>query len=249
MHTANIMESLSVLFSNDKQFLYKMKRLTGFFPRNAQLYRLAFRNKARTEQDNSEISGNNERLEYLGDAILGSVIAEFLFKRFPFKHEGFLTEMRSKIVSRHHLNKLAVKLGLDEFISEDRDTMSKSVYGDAFEALVGAIYLDRGYKSATNFIINRILEHHVDMEELEMQEFNFKGKLIDWGQKEKKEIIFELMEEISYGHSKKYKIAIKVDGENWGEAVDFSKKKAEQKAAEAALHAKGLLDTDSKDEK
>jgi len=127
--------------------------------------------------------------------------------------------------------------------------MSKSVYGDAFEALVGAIYLDRGYKSATNFIINRILEHHVDMEELEMQEFNFKGKLIDWGQKERKEIIFELMEEIGDGYGKKYKIAIKVDGENWGEAMDFSKKKAEQKAAEVALHAKGLLDTDSKDEK
>jgi len=249
VHAASNMESLSVLFSNDKQFLYKIKRLTGFFPRNAQLYRLAFRNKARTEQDNSEISGNNERLEYLGDAILGSVIAEFLFKRFPFKHEGFLTEMRSKIVSRQHLNKLAVKLGLDEFISEDRDTMSKSVYGDAFEALVGAIYLDRGYKSTKNFIINRILEYHVDIEELEMQELNFKGKLIDWGQKERKEIIFELIEEIGDGYGKKYKIAIMVEGENWGEAVDFSKKKAEQKAAEVALHAKGLLDTKRKDEK
>ena len=226
-----------------------MKCLTGFYPRNAELYRLAFRNKSGTSQDDSEIPGNNERLEYLGDAILGSVIAEFLFKRFPFKDEGFLTEMRSKIVSRHHLNKLALKLGLDEFILEDRDTISKSVYGNAFEALVGAIYLDRGHKTTTGFIVGRILKHHVDLEELENTELNFKGKLIDWGQKERKEIIFELVEEIVDGRDKKYRIAIKIDGDNRGEAVDFSKKRAEQKAAELALHAMGLMGANDKEEK
>ena len=243
------MESLSILFSNDKVFLQRVKCLTGFYPRNAQLYRLAFRNKSGTSQDDSEIPGNNERLEYLGDAILGSVIAEFLFKRFPFKDEGFLTEMRSKIVSRHHLNKLALKLGLDEFILEDRDTISKSVYGNAFEALVGAIYLDRGHKTTTGFIVGRILKHHVDLEELENTELNFKGKLIDWGQKERKEIIFELVEEIVDGRDKKYRIAIKIDGDNRGEAVDFSKKRAEQKAAELALHAMGLMGANDKEEK
>jgi len=243
------MERLSILFSKDKEFLQKMKCLTGFYPRNAELYKLAFRNKSGISHDNSEVCGNNERLEYLGDAILGSIIAEFLFKRFPYKDEGFLTEMRSKIVSRQHLNKLALKLGLNEFIVDDRDTMSKSVYGNAFEALVGAIYLDRGYKVAAGFMVSRILEHHVDLGKLEITEFNFKGKLIDWGQKERKEVIFELAEEISYGPGKKYRIAIKIEGDNKGEAVGFSKKGAEQKAAERALDTMGLLGAEDKDTK
>ena len=235
--------------SEDGNFFIEISEILGFKPENIDYYKIAFTNRSMNKKDVNGNAINYERLEFVGDAMISAVVAGHLFNEVPEGDEGYLTKMRSKIVSRHHLNKLAVKLGLDEFISEDRDTMSKSVYGDAFEALVGAIYLDRGYKSATNFIINRILEHHVDMEELEMQEFNFKGKLIDWGQKERKEIIFELMEEIGDGYGKKYKIAIKVDGENWGEAVDFSKKKAEQKAAEVALRAKGLLDTDSKDEK
>ena len=235
------MGRLNALFAPDKEFLRKLKRLIGFFPGNVQLYRLAFRNKSARDQDNKEVSGNNERLEYLGDAILGSVIAHYLFKRFPFKEEGFLTEMRSKIVNREQLNKLAMKLGLNEFIAEGSENMSKSVHGDMFEALVGAIYLDKGYKIAEKFIINRILEFHVDIEELESTELNFKGKLIDWGQKERKEIKFELIEEIGEGYGKKYRIAVIVEGERYGEATDFSKKKAEQRAAEITIQTRGFM--------
>ena len=224
-----------------------MKRLIGFYPGNSEPYKLAFRNKSALVQEYSEVTSNNERLEYLGDAVLGSVVAHYLFKRFPFKDEGFLTEMRSKIVNRAHLNKLAIKLGLNELIAEGGENLSKSVYGDAFEALVGAIYLDKGYKAAHGFIVNRILKFHVDIEELEVTEVNFKGKLIDWGQKERKDVTFELVEEIGEGYGKKYKIAIMVDGENWGEAIDFSKKKSEQRAAEIALNAKGLLGVDKND--
>ena len=151
------MGRLNALFSQDRAFLQKMKRLTGMYPNNVALYKLAFKNKSAQRKDNLENSSNNERLEFLGDAILGSVIAHYLFQRFPFKDEGFLTEMRSKIVNRAHLNKLAVKLGLDELISEAEGGMSKSVYGDAFEALIGAVYLDKGYKATQNFIIHRIL--------------------------------------------------------------------------------------------
>ncbi|MBL4752096.1 MAG: ribonuclease III [Flavobacteriales bacterium] len=224
-----------------------MKRLIGFYPGNTELYKLAFRNKSAPEHGNAKVTGNNERLEYLGDAVLGSVVAHYLFKRFPFEDEGFLTEMRSKIVNRAHLNKLAVKLGFNELIADSGENISRSVYGDAFEALIGAIYLDKGYKASNEFIVNRIFKFHVDMDELEMTEVNFKGKLIDWGQKERKDITFELVEEIGKGYGKKYKIAIMVEGENWGEAIDFSKKKSEQRAAEIALKAKGLLDVDKSD--
>jgi len=242
------MGRLNALFARDKEYLQRMKRLIGFFPGNIELYKLAFRNKSAQDQDNTEVSGNNERLEYLGDAILGSVIAHFLFKRFPFKEEGFLTEMRSKIVNREQLNKLAIKLGLDELIAESSDNMSKSIYGDAFEALVGAIYLDKGYKASEKFIVNRILEFHVDIEELESKEVNFKGKLIDWGQKERKEIKFELIEEIGEGYGKKYKIAVVIEGEKCSEAIDFSKKKAEQRAAEIAIQTQGFIEINKDEE-
>lgn len=238
------MGGLNVFFSQDKTFLQYMKRLIGFYPNNVELFKLAFRSKSTQGRDNSDVSNNNERLEYLGDAILGSVVAHYLFKQFPFKDEGFLTEMRSKIVNRDHLNKLGLKLGLNELIKGAGDNLSKSVYGDAFEALVGAVYLDKGYRAAQNFIINRILQDHVDIEQLELKEMNFKGKLIDWGQKERIEVRFELIEEIGEGYGKKYKIAVIVEGKTYGEAIDFSKKKAEQRAAEITLQDERFKEQD-----
>lgn len=238
---ADNMGRLSAFFSKDKELLEQLSRLIGFYPDNVELFKLAFRSKSAQAQDNNDFANNNERLEYLGDAILGSIVAEFLFKQFPFKDEGFLTEMRSKIVSRDYLNKLALKLGLNDFMTEGGDNLGKSVYGDAFEALVGAIYLDKGYNSVQNFIVNRIIQYHVDIEELESKELNFKGKLIDWGQKERKEVKFELVEEIGDGYAKKYRIVVLVERERFGEAIDFSKKKAEQRAAEITLENKQFI--------
>jgi len=204
------------------------------------LYKLAFKHRSTQISANDERQSDNERLEYLGDAILGAIVAHVLFKKYPYRDEGFLTEMRSKIVNRENLNKLAVKIGVDSFVKERSDHKSKSIYGDAFEALVGAIYLDRGYNITKKFIIDKILKFHVDIEELEMTELNFKGKLIDWGQKEKKEVKFELIEEIGDGYAKKYKMMVVIDGSNYEDAIDFSKKKAEQKAAEKTLLALGI---------
>jgi len=231
----NFFQILVSVISSDNDFVFKIKRLTGLYPLNTALYKLAFKHKSIQNKLEGEDQSDNERLEYLGDAILGSIVADLLFKKYPYQDEGFLTEMRSKIVNRQILNKVAVKIGLDSFVSDKTEHRSKSIYGDTFEALVGAIYLDRGHYNTQKFISNKILRYHIDIDELEKTELNFKGKLIDWGQKEKKEVKFELLEEIGDGYSKKYKMIVVIEGKAYEQAVDFSKKRAEQKAAEKTL--------------
>jgi ribonuclease III len=229
------------LFSREqRKFSSALKNLLGFHPGNLSLYHLAFRHKSSIRQEHKAKS--NERLEYLGDAILGSIVAEMLFKKFPYKDEGFLTEMRSKIVSRDSLNKLALKLGLNKFIEtgDINNPRNKSMNGDAFEALVGAIYLDKGYAAARRFIINRIIQHHIDIEALENLETNFKSRLIEWAQREKKSIAFEMIEEIGDGKSRLVRIQILLNGDPVAQGLDFSKKRAEQIAAENACAALGV---------
>ncbi|MBI9036317.1 MAG: ribonuclease III, partial [Bacteroidales bacterium] len=138
---------------------------------------------------------SNERLEYLGDAILGAIVADYLFKLFPYKDEGFLTEMRSKIVSRAQLNKLSLKLGLDKLIQSNRESMNhyKSMQGDAFEAFVGALYLDKGYDFTRDILVDNIIRLHYNIDDLQKTEVNFKSRLIEWGQKEKKEVLFKVI--------------------------------------------------------
>jgi len=227
---------LKSVFSKDKDFLHAIRNIIGFTPRNLALYHLAFKHKASAEEAKNGAKKSNERLEYLGDAILGAVVADLLFKRFPYREEGFLTEMRSRIVSRDHLNKLAFKIGLNELIQTTTENIikNKSLYGDAFEALIGAIYLDKGYNVAQRFIINRIINNHVDIDALESSESNFKSKLIEWAQKEKKSITFELVGEEPTGTGKLLRIKAVVNGVQMGEGMDYSKKKAEQIAAEQA---------------
>jgi len=226
--------------SPHREFSGSLKQILGFYPSNIKPYQLAFRHKSVLRGTNERVAVNNERLEYLGDAILGAVIAHHLFKMFPYKDEGFLTEMRSKIVSRDNLNKLSLRLGLDKFIDKKSDNRSKSIYGDTFEALVGAVYLDKGYVGAKHFIINRILKYHLDLDKLEATEVNFKGKLIDWCQKEKKEINFEVIDETGTGRGKKYHIQVMIEEEPYGKSMEFSKKKAEQRASEKTLEMLGL---------
>ena len=177
---------------------------------------------------------SNERLVYLGDAILGAVIAELLFKKFPYKEEGFLTEMRSRIVNREHLNKLSLKLGIDQFMinSIDPAAKNKSAYGDAFEALIGAVYIDKGYNTTRKLILNRIVRHHIDLEDMENLDKNFKSKLINWAQREKKVIEFLLVDEVENGGKKLLRVKVMIDGEERARGEDFSKKRAEQIAAE-----------------
>ena len=163
-------------FSADRKLFRSLWQILGFYPDNIALYKLAFKHKSISEdyRGNAKEKTNNERLEFLGDAILGAVIAHYLFKRFPYKDEGFLTEMRSKIVSRTHLNKLAIKMGLDEFIQSKITRGSKSIHGDTFEALIGAVYVDKGYNAVKGFILNRIMKYHIDIDELETTEVNYK---------------------------------------------------------------------------
>jgi ribonuclease-3 len=179
---------------------------------------------------------SNERLEYLGDAVLSSVVADYLFKKFPYKDEGFLTEMRSKIVSRDQLNKLSRKLGLDEFIQSNQDSRNvfRSMNGDAFEAFIGAMYLDRGYNFTHRVIVNRIIKVHFDVEELVNTEANFKSKLIEWSQKEHRNLSFNVVTEVGIGNSRQYLVEVTVDGNVCASGQDFSIKGAEKIAAEKA---------------
>lgn len=235
MSVLNILNSIRSSSNPDKEFSQSIRNILGFYPGNRHLYKLAFRHRSVAETING-VKVNNERLEYLGDAILGAVVAEFLFKRFPLKDEGFLTEMRSKIVCRNRLNKLAIKLGFDKLIKSTPETkvMSKSIRGDAFEALMGALYLDKGYEFTRKVIIHRIINMHIDIDELENEETNYKSRLIEWTQKEKKTIDFKLIEEVGEGIHKQYLIEILIDDSPVCRGQDFSIKNAEKHAAEKA---------------
>ena len=184
---------------------------------------------------------NNERLEYLGDAILGSVVAEYLYKKYPLKGEGFLTEMRSKIVSRKSLGQLARKIGMVELIEHQRGVEGafKSLGGDAFEALIGAIYLERGYRFTRKVIINKLLCTYIDIDEVAKTEWNFKSKLIDWGQKNHKKVTFEIVRSMVRGHSgrREYECRVDIDGQPQQSAIEYNIKAAEQLAAEKTYKA------------
>ena len=224
------------LFSHDKPLYQAIKNIFGFYPRNIFLYRLAFLHKSAGEETVRGNRINNERLEFLGDAILDAIIADYLFKTFPTKDEGFLTEMRSKIVSRVQLNKLSQKLGLEKLIRLDSNSSNiyRSFQGDAFEALIGAMYLDMGYNFTRFIILERIIKHYFNINELVNQELNFKSRMIEWAQKGKKQLIFSVVDETGTGYKKQYIIEILVDNLPLSRGQDFSIKGAEQSAAEKA---------------
>lgn len=233
-------KTLKGYFSSDKEFIFSIRNIFGFCPGNVSLYKLAFLHRSVAVEANGH-KLSNERLEYLGDAVLSSVVADYLFKKFPYKDEGFLTEMRSKLVSREQLNKLSRKLGLDNFIQSNQDSKSffRSMEGDAFEAFIGALYLDRGYNFTKRIIINRIINVHFDIDDLVNTEVNFKSKLIEWSQKERKDIDFNVVTEVGNGNSKQYIVEIRVENDICAIGQDYSIKGAEKIAAEkayASLH-------------
>jgi ribonuclease III len=231
------LKPVRVYFSPEKKFHESLKNILGFYPVNIALYKLAFRHSSAAQEIKKGVKDSNERLEFLGDSIIGSVVAEYLFKKFPYKDEGFLTKMRSKMVSRAKHNQVAIKLGLNNFIESSNDryrSQPSSINGDAYEALIGAIYLDKGYKYAQEFIVNRIINVHIDMEEIETKEIDFKSKFIEWVQKEKKEYRFEVLQEAGTATDKQFVIQLFVENEVVGTAQHISKKRAEQMTAEQA---------------
>lgn len=230
-------------FHSQKTVYRKIVKIAGFYPVKISCYLQALRHHSvSTTIHQSGMRDSNERLEYLGDSVLNTVIAEMLFARFPYKDEGFMTEMRSKIVSRESLNDLAQKIGLNEIVVFDRRAVGQnlkgSIFGNALEAFIGAVFLDRGFYGARSFIKHKLLTH-IDVDKLEFTEKNFKGKLIEWTQKNNRTIDFESDEEISR-KQKIYKVRVKVDGEEYGAAEHLSKKKAEQLASEKACEKLNL---------
>ncbi|MGZ3834039.1 MAG: ribonuclease III [Mucilaginibacter sp.] len=227
--------------SPNRKYVKSLKNLLGFVPGNLSLYRLAFRHKSVAQNVKKGVKNSNERLEFLGDAVLGSVVAEVLFKLYPYEDEGFLTELRSKIVNRVNLNQLARKLGFEQLIQYDNRMVNSarqgSLLGDAFEALIGAIYLDKGYDFTRNFLVNHIIKSHIDIHRLEQTETNFKSKLIECCQRHGKDITFELIENGDGESNKLFTVQASIDGEVMGQGKEFNKKNAEKLAAEKACEA------------
>ena len=232
----SIRNFLRFYFSSHREMRQSIKNIFGFYPGNIFLYKQAFRHRSASLEHKSGLRINNERLEYLGDAVLSLVVADYLFKRFPFENEGFLTDMRSKIVSRASLNKLSEKLGLKSFMhfaNADARQM-KSAGGDAFEAFIGALYLDRGYRFTKKIIVKRILDIHFDLDQLEQAEISYKSKMIEWAQKTKTGLEFQVINEKTIQHRKQFKVGVFVQNRLIAEAFDYTIKGAENLAAEKA---------------
>jgi len=223
-------------FSKDKILYRAIKNLLGFYPQNIHLYKIALSHKSAPQVWLKGQQVNNERLEYLGDAVLSSVVADYLYRKFPYQNEGFLTEMRSRIVSRNRFNKLSLKMGLNKLIFQGNGSFSssKSIYGDTFEALIGAIYLDKGYNYTRKVVIRRIIDVHLDVDEIEKTDTNFKSRILEYAQREKRPLEFRVIQELGEGHRKQYLVELYIDNQPVSRGQDFSIKAAEQVAAEKA---------------
>lgn len=228
--------------SKEKHFYEAIKNIFGFYPENIFLYKLAFTHKSQAEELLNGIRISNERLEFLGDTVLSTVVADHLFRMFPYKDEGFLTEMRSRIVSRAQLNKLSLRLGIDQLIihTQEKNNVYRSIKGDALEAIIGAMYLDKGYNFTRKILINRVIKNNFDLTELINTDINFKSKLIEWVQKEKKTIEFSVVQEVGTGYHKQYVVEVMVNNETAGTGRDYSIKGAEQNAAMKAIEFFGI---------
>lgn len=222
--------------SGDKEFVRNLRDILGFTPANIALFKLAFYHKSTPAQGQPEALNNNERLEFLGDALLSSIVAEYLFKKYPHGNEGFLTKMRSKIVKRDTLNEVGEKMGLDFILKELNPTrISKSMLGNALEALIGAIYVELGHDKTRKFVVSKILRNFLNIHELETWDDNYKSQLLEWCQKHNKNVDFVLLDKLKQSKRDFFRVAIVIDGIQLTEAQNFNKKAAEQLAAEKAL--------------
>ena len=237
-------------FSKEKEFVREILDISGFIPKEVFLYRLALTHSSSLNngytKSNKRIAvakGCNERLEFLGDSILDSVIAEYLFKIYPLKDEGFLTEMRSKIVNRKSLNTISKQLRIDTLIMHRQSgAVNESMYGDALEAFIGAVYLDLGYQFTKRFIYARIIEPYIHLQKVENQIISHKNKLIEHVQKTKMGMLmFEVIDENGDGRNKTFRIQAKVGQKVLGVGEGKNKKSAEQRASENALLKMNLI--------
>lgn len=240
------MDFLKNLFKQytGSSFKKELKNILGFKPQNISLYRNALTH--RSVRENAE--ENNERLEYLGDAVLSAQIADYLFKKYPYKEEGFLTEMRSKMVNRQQLNEIAIRMGLKKvtvYNKMDGSLKMSQIFGNTLEALVGAIYLDQGYKKTGKWVKECIILPHMFMDDLENLEINQKNKLYGWASKNGKVLEFETIDERLENGRRLFTVAAVLDGKSIAFGKAFNKKDASQIAAQAAVEKMGIVNTDS----
>lgn len=220
----------------------RLRPILGFTPARLNLFKTAFYHKSMTNETPGKPT--NERLEYLGDAILSTIVAEYLFKKYPNKDEGFLTKMRSKIVKRQTLNEVADNMGLDVILSEySLGKMSSAMLGNALEALVGAIYIEFGYEKTKKYVIKNILMRYLNMNDLETRDDNHKSQLLEWCQKHGKEINFTTLTKFKVDKRDCFKVAVVIDGIEMATAEDFNKKSAEQTAAQKTIEKMNISNT------
>lgn len=235
---SNILDEIRLLFRKDKESYLCFYKMLGFYPRNIEIYQQALLHKSSSVKAKGRLL-NNERLEFLGDAILDAVVADIVYKRFEGKREGFLTNTRSKIVQRETLNRIAVQIGLDKLIKYTTRQSSHNSYmcGNAFEALVGAIYLDRGYETCKFFMEERIIKPYLNLDKLSRKEVNFKSKLIEWGQKNRFLIEFNLLEQsVDEDQNPVFETQVVVEQTPAGQGKGYSKKESQQEAAHETLN-------------
>ena len=234
----NQIDKIRLLFRKDRESYLCFYRILGFYPRNIRLYEQALLHKSTSVRSEKGRPLNNERLEFLGDAILDAIVGDIVYKRFEGKREGFLTNTRSKIVQRETLNKLAVEIGLDKLIKYSTRSSSHNsyMYGNAFEAFIGAIYLDQGYERCKQFMEQRIINRYIDLDKISRKEVNFKSKLIEWSQKSKMEVSFELIEQfLDKDSNPVFQTEIRIEGLPAGTGTGYSKKESQQNAAQMAI--------------
>lgn len=218
---------------SDQKLVTAIHNIAGITPSNLALYKLATAHSSIAREADNGYKESNERLEYLGDAILGAAVADFLFKKFPYKNEGFLTEVRSKIVNRESLNALARKIGVGNIVQYDKKNahLQQVILGNTLEAIVGAIYLDKGYLKCKKFVIDKLISPNYDLDDLVNVSSNFKSKIIEWAQREGIDIKFEIISVKKAKNHKEFTAQVIVDAEPKGTGFGNSKKKAEQDAA------------------
>ncbi|MEO6188954.1 MAG: ribonuclease III domain-containing protein [Ginsengibacter sp.] len=225
---------------SDRDFRRQLKNILGFAPGNLNLYKTALSHRSIREGADE----NNERLEFLGDAVLSSLVAHYLFMRYPYKDEGFLTEMRSKMVNRNQLNEIALKIGLKKITFYNRFDNSlkiSQIFGNTLEAVLGAVYLDKGYLRTQRWVIHHIINPHFFMQDLENLDINQKNKLYGWANKNGKNLEFETLGETVENGRRLFTIGAKIDGVLVAEARAFNKKDASQVAAQIAVEKLGLV--------
>jgi ribonuclease-3 len=234
----NQIDKIRLLFRKDRESYLCFYKILGFFPRDIQVYQQALLHKSISLRSEKGRPINNERLEFLGDAILDAIVGDIVFKHFEGRREGFLTNTRSKIVQRETLNKLAVEIGLDKLVKYSARSSSHNsyMYGNAFEAFIGAIYLDQGYDRCMEFMVKKIFKNHIDLDKMSRKEVNFKSKLIEWSQKNKMKVSFELIEQfLDADYNPMFHTEVHIEGVSAGTGTGYSKKESQQNAAQMAL--------------